>query len=392
MPTPLDYSQQLETVSEGYDRKTCWVHARAGVIPPATAVITTQKLRLTGSDIFYGLHDFRSDDFGRTWTGPAAHEGFARRLMEDGVERCVCDATPAWHAAAGKLLLTGHTAAYKNDELARGEVRRYTAYSVYDPDARAWSDMRTLHMPDEEHFFNAGAGSTQRVDLPDGTILLPIYFGSRGESGLNYSCCLKTTVVRCEFDGEELRYIEHGDELVCNAPRGFCEPSLAQFDGRFFLTMRNDEKGYVAQGDDGLQFGEPRPWTFDDGRELGSYNTQQHWVAHSDALFLVYTRRGANNDHVFRHRAPLFMAQIDPDRLCVIRETERIVVPEHGARLGNFGTVAASENESWIVVSEWMQTTPPNPFDSTVCEQYGSNNRIFVSRILWERPNAFVVG
>ena len=69
----------------------------------------------------------------------------------------------------------------------------------------------------------------------------------------------------------------------------------------------------MSVSDDGLQFAEPKPWTFDDGAELGSYNTQQHWLAHSDGLFLVYTRRGANNDHIVRHRAPLFMAQVDPD-------------------------------------------------------------------------------
>jgi hypothetical protein len=31
----------------------------------------------------------------------------------------------------------------------------------------------------------------------------------------------------------------------------------------------------------------------DDGAELGSYNTQQHWLSHGDGLFLMYTRRGA---------------------------------------------------------------------------------------------------
>ena len=85
------------------------------------------------------------------------------------------------------------------------------------------------------------------------------------------------------------------------------------------------------------------------------------------------------------------MAQVDPDRLCVLRDTERIVVPEHGARLGNFGTVNASRDESWVVVSEWMQTTPPDPHDCTVCEHYGSSNRIFVSRIRWSSPNQLVV-
>ena len=33
---------------------------------------------------------------------------------------------------------------------------------------------------------------------------------------------------------------------------------------------------------------------------------------HSEGIFLVYTRKGVGSDHVFRHRAPLFMAQVDP--------------------------------------------------------------------------------
>ena len=390
MTDALGYSVELNTVSSGYDRQTCWVHARGGVVPPNTAIITLQKLRLSGSDIFYALHGMRSDDLGRTWTSPVKQNTLARRALEGGIEACPCDFTPAWHAATGKLLGTGHSALYQDDELVRGAYRRRTVYSVYDPGANAWCEWKTLSPPDDEHFFDAGAGSTQRVDLPNGEILLPIYFHDREGSANRGKSCSAVTIWRCRFDGTDLSCVEHGDELRVGDPRGLGEPSLAQFDGRFFMTIRNDVRGYVASGADGLHFSEPQPWTFDDGEELGNYNTQQRWVTHSDALHLVYTRRGANNDHVFRHRAPLFMAQVDPDRLCVIRETERIVVPERGARLGNFGTVNVNRDESWVVVSEWMQTTPPNWQDCTRCEQYGSDNSVFVSRIRWDKPNQLV--
>jgi hypothetical protein len=112
---------------------------------------------------------------------------------------------------------------------------------------------------------------------------------------------------------------------------------------------------------------------------LGNYNTQQHWVAHSAGLYLVYTRRGANNDHVFRHRAPLFVARVDPERLCVLRATERAVVPERGARLGNFGVTTVNRDETWITVSEWMQPRG--------CEKYGSDNSVYAARLRWRRPN-----
>ena len=153
------------------------------------------------------------------------------------------------------------------------------------------------------------------------TSCLPIYFKSKEQK------TYRTTVLRCSFDGTQLTYREHGSELTIDDGRGLYEPSLTRFGDRFYLTLRNDSAGYVAVSTDGLHFEAPQKWLWDDGTELGNYNTQQHWVTHSDGLFLVYTRKGANNDHVFRHRAPLFIAQVDPLKLRVIRRTERDPCP-----------------------------------------------------------------
>src|SRR5690606_34037469 len=99
----------------------------------------------------------------------------------------------------------------------------------------------------------------------------------------------------------------------------------------------NDLKAYVCTSADAKNWSEPQPWTFDDGSELGSYNTQAHWLVHKEGLFLSYTRRGANNEHIVRNRAPIFIARVDPERLCVLRESEQILIPERGVMLGNFG-------------------------------------------------------
>lgn len=380
----LDYTVETQIIHAGYDRKTCWVQSRCGVIPGGAAVLTTQKLRITGSDIFSGIHDLRSEDFGRTWSEPAPQPGLARRAHADGTEFCPCDGTPTWHAASGKLLLTGHLAQYRDDELVPGIRSRSTYYSVYDAASRLWADWDTVRLPaDDPAAFSSGAGCGQRYDLPGGDILLPIYFTPRGDT----SRCSRVSVMHCRFDGARLTFNWRGPDLVCAEPRGLGEPSITRFGGRFYLTLRNDVRGYVAVSDDGLAYAPIQPWRFDDGTEIGNYNTQQHWVTHPDGLYLVYTRRGANNDHVFRHRAPLFMARVDPERLCLIRATERPVVPERGARLGNFGICAASPDETWVVVSEWMQTTGPDSHDCTVCERYGSNNAFFLSRLHWNRPN-----
>ena len=378
-PQPVDYDIRLDVVSQGFDKQTCWVHPRAGVIPgnPPTVVMTTQKLLLTGSDVFYALNEFRTDDLGKTWVGPKEHtETLGRRPEPDDVVVCICDFTPKWHAATGKLLATGQTVRYADNKVMHVRNRE-TAYSVYDPEARTWTRWQTVEMPDLPKFKSAGAGSVQRVDLPNGDILLPIYFKEPTEK--QYS----STVMRCRFDGEKLTYVENGSEHTVAVDRGFPEPSLTKFGDEYFLTLRNDRAGYVTKGKDGLHFEEARKWRFDDGEDLGNYNTQQHWVTHPKGLFLVYTRKGANNDHVFRHRAPLFMAQVDPERLVVLRETERILVPEKGARLGNFGVTQVSDKETWVTVAEWMQTTGPNPRDYTVPMKYGADNRIYVARILW---------
>ncbi|XOV94337.1 MAG: sialidase family protein [Bacteroidota bacterium] len=378
----LDFSLGLDVPTKYFDGTRCWCHPRAGIVPNyglkgnPRVVMTMNNLDLAGSDVFYGVFGLQTDDLSKTWTDPKELKTMAPRYeMIDGEDRpvAVSDFWPGWHAKSRTLLGTGHTVAYTTDWKVRNPRPRHTSYSIYNPET-GWQEWKKMHLPDEEKFYNAGAGCVQRYDMEDGTILLPIYFKAYSENST------KVTVCRCSFDGRELRYLNHGSELkIDNETRGLGEPSITSFNGNYFLTIRNDEKGFVARSSDGVTFDEYKPWTFDDGTELGSYNTQQHWVTHSDALFLVYTRRGANNDHVFRNRAPLFMAQVDPDELCVIRETEQILVPERGARLGNFGVTDVSPNETWVTVSEWMQ---PHGV-----EKYGSDGSVFVARIHWNKPN-----
>ena len=78
------------------------------------------------------------------------------------------------------------------------------------------------------------------------------------------------------------------------------------------------------------------------------------------------------------------MAEVDPVRLCVIRNTEKILVPERGARLGNFGVTNVSPKETWVTVAEWMQ---PHGV-----EKYGSDGSIWVARIIWNKRNKLFGG
>lgn len=380
------FTMEHSILMQGYDGKKCWVHARPGVIPATdgqstpTVVITSQPLLISGSDVFYAINSTYSPDLGASWSPLEPQKSFERRRIDNRREETICDFTPAWHAASKRLLGIGQTVKYLDNKVMHVRERQ-TAYSVYDSMTNSWGAPKNLTMPDEPRFQNSGAGSVQRTDLPDGNILLPVSFKSPADTQYGVTVCL------CQFDGSELTYLQHGTEMTVDVKRGLYEPSMTRFGNRFFLTLRNDDHGYVTSSHDGLTYDKPKRWTFDDGSELGNYNTQQHWVTHSAGLFLVYTRKDANNDHVFRHRAPLFIAQVDPDKLTVIRDTEQVIVPERGARLGNFGIANITPDETWVVATEWMQTWGPNhviPVDN----QYGADNSIWIAKIKWSTPNA----
>ncbi|QIF05126.1 GDSL-type esterase/lipase family protein [Roseimicrobium sp. ORNL1] len=379
----VPYRVKVDVLTQGYDGKMCWVHPRAGIIPgnPNSVVFTMQRLLLTGSDVFYALNDMRSDDLGKTWTAPKEHLAeLGRRNEENGIVVATCDFWPKWHAKSGKLLGIGHTVRYENNKVMH-QRKRETSFSVYDDKSRTWTPWAMLDMPAEDKFYNSGAGCVQRVDLENGDILLPIYFQAKGDK------YYRVTVLRCSFDGKTLKYVSQSNELTLESGRGVYEPSLTRWKGKYYLTLRNDTAGYVSMSEDGQTFGPIKKWTWEDGSELGTYNTQAHWVNHDDALYLVYTRRGAYNDHIMRNRAPLFMAQVDTDKLVVRRDTERIILPENGSRFGNFGITEVNENETWVTDSDWMQTHGPN-YIIPKSNAYGADDRIYAARILWAKPNA----
>ena len=364
--------------------ETCFTHARGVVLENGFGLFTAQPLRLSGCDVFYGMYISTTADGGETWSPLKQSKNLVRRDIGGGVQIAMCDATPTYHRATGKLLLLGHYAAYINDKLMPSPRPRHTVYSVYDVETGDFSPFKLLEMPTdaEETYFACGNGSGQSLELPNGELLIPVYYSSKQAARDPWHSCSSVSVLRCAFDGESLRLLEIGNSLTVSVPRGLGEPSVVYHKGEYLLALRNDLSGYVAKGTDGLNYGEPTELVFDNGENVGNYCTQQHWITLGDKLYMVYTRRGLGNDHVFRHRAPLLMAEFDADRTCVIRDTERVVVPERGARLGNFGCHSMPDGESaFVFAAEWMQTCSPDQSNWRRCAEYGSDNSIFISRI-----------
>lgn len=371
-----------------FNEKTCFTHARAVILDSGFGIMTSQPLRLTGCDVFYGMYISKTYDGGKTWSELTPSKTLVRTPLGDGYEMVLCDATPIYHEKSGKIILIGQTALYLNDDLAPEPRRRYTAYAVYDGASGDFTPPKRLFCPafDSDDFYSSGNGSGQSCVLDNGELLIPIYTMDKKSASDAWHSCARSQVIRCAFDGEELTLLEIGAPLFLNEPRGFLEPSVIRYRGEYFLTLRNDKDGYITKSRDGLNYDDPKHLVWEGGESVGNYHTQQHLITGGGKLYLVYTRRGADNDHIPRHRAPLFIAEINPETLALKKETEEIVVPERGARLGNFGVQSReSLSDAFVVVSEWMQTTEPDPYDYKKCMKYGSDNSIFVTHITFNK-------
>lgn len=371
----------IKRIATDFKGERCYVHARGLIRPSGFGIITTQKLELSGCDVFYGLEMMKTVDGGESFSEIVPCKNLTRRYFEDGTSVAMCDATPFYHKKTGKIILTGHTATYGADNALKDPSQRITPYAIYDGELGDFKPYKFIKMPEtpDQKFYSSGAGCTQIMECENGDLLIPFYFNNYENACDPWHSCSTVAVMRCSFDGEEIKLLEIGNELTVSELRGLGEPSIAFVGGEYLLALRNDVTGYVSKSKDGLHFSEPTPLVFDNGENLGNYNTQQHWLVGGEKLYLVYTRRAENNGHVTRHRAPLFIAEFDTERMCVIRESERIAVPERGARLGNFGCQSYSDECGFVFVSEWMQ----GPRGTEGCMEHGSDNSIFVSKILY---------
>ena len=329
-----------------------WTQARTTFVPGTEpiSITTMSRTRQLGSHGYYDIYESISNDHGRTWSAPRLIPSLSRHQDDDGYEVAAGDLWPTYHPATHKVIVTGKTFNFANGR-QENFLKEKVAYAVKSLQDGRWGPLKTMDMPSLDHsgasILAANAGCNQPFVLPGGDLLLPIRYQRTRDQRVYTS-----VIARCRFDGEQLVYVEHGTEHSIARDRGLYEPSVIAFKGRYYLTLRADHAAYVTRGQDGLHYDPVKEWRFDDGDLLGSYNTQQHWVHVGDQLYLVYTRLGADNDHVFRHRAPLFIARVDPERLVVIRKTERVLLPENHACLGNSGICRIGDLESWVTCGE----------------------------------------
>ncbi|WP_206028550.1 sialidase family protein [Thalassoroseus pseudoceratinae] len=379
--------QSIEKVTLRRNRdgkRITWFHPRGCIVPNSdggsNVLMTLQEIG--GSDYFGPVQWSESSDQGRTWSDPKPIPALAREPVagHPGLKAGVCDVVPQYHPQTGTVLALGHVVFYRGPRFARGDqLARYPVYAVRRPDG-TWSERKRLKWDDPRggNIYTNNCG--QRIVLPNGEIVMAFTFGPTAKNRM-------VAGVRCSFDGEELKILEVGPALENPVGRGLLEPSVAQFKDKFYLTIRaEDGHGYVAVSDDGLNYQRKTAWAWDDGEPIEMSTTQQHWLTHSDGLFLVYTRKAASNAKVIRWRSPLWIAEVDPEKLCLIRDSEQVVLPLIGdgvqnpddvALMGNFHVTNMSPQESCVTVGEWLP-------------RRGAKGDLLMARIRWAKPNQLV--
>lgn len=363
-PRDLIKSTAVETIfrgSLGPNKKPLgktWFSTRCCVVPgrPAPTALMLMA-EITGSDYFGPVMQTESKDWGKTWSEPTPVPGLGRRELNDGkkTQITVCDMVPEFHARTGTVLAMGHDVYYRGGSLIKPQPPRKSVYLVRLADG-TWGPLKNLEWDDPRGAFIYTCNCAQRMTFRDGDVLVPLSVGATSNSR-------SALTVRCSFDGENLAVKQTSNELKMNKGRGFLEPSLTEFGGKYWMTLRaEDSHGYVTVSDDGLNWADPKAWQFDDGTPIAMSTTQQRWMTNGVSLYLVYTRKDESNTGVMRWRAPLYAALVDPQTRRLIRATERVVLPlvgdgvkdgKHVPHYGNFHVTLANPNESWITVGDY---------------------------------------
>ena len=368
----VSYDFTRQRLFPGFDGRLCKIQPTIAFDGKGTALLAFQRLLLSGTDVFYGQFMSKSVDGGRTWSTPV--EMVALKDTQENGYRVARYGTVRYSGKNGRWFALGTAQLYLDDKrpfqkYVDGRPYCSPLYISVDVGQGVFTGYKTLPFPEP---YEMAMPFGQALECDDGTLLVPFYY--RPVGGCRQS---RVITVRYAFDGDGLRIVESGTPIARDdLARGLGEPSLARLGGKVYLTLRSDEMGMWCESEDGLSFTAPRPWTWTDGKAIGNKNTQQHWIGCEGGLFLAYTREDATNSHVFRNRAPIFMSRFDPAAGGLVRETERVLVPELGARLGNF-CVAHEGREAWLVVAEWMQPKG--------CERFGADNSIWLVKVAFPR-------
>ena len=215
-------------------KDSLFLQARSAIIPHETdtGFLVTQSIYGYGTHSYGDLYVLKKSTCSKNWIRPTKIEELTRRSVSNELVKSFGDVTPVWHNNTQTVLCTGKSSFAKSIDTNNPvgtrkrvdiETMKEVAYAIYYPGEDKWSQFKKVILPvkleNGDDFVEANAGCTQRVDLPDGDVLLPI----RYKNNVYYV----STVIKCFYDGNELKYKNHGSLLSINQGRGLYEPCYA---------------------------------------------------------------------------------------------------------------------------------------------------------------------
>ena len=289
----------------------------------------------TASD-HYGSPQFMIYTPQNGWSVPADVPGMENVQHPDGSVRGVADIR-IFAAGDGSVVVFGCGTIY-GAESQKGNINReedFSLYNIYKP-GTGWGECQRLPV--------GRIACTQTAFAADGDWLVPCYFvcGEADDFGMPFIPRYGIRTLKLHLGNGVFNIVGKSNILQHNVQRGFIEPSISCWNNEYYLTIRaEDGCAYVSKSADPLHWCDPVCGQFDDGAVMQTASTQQHFLQLEDKLFLLYTRKSDCNEHVFRYRAPLFIAEIDGRRCCLKRSSEKIVfdyIQRNGVDglLGNF--------------------------------------------------------
>lgn len=311
------------------------------------------------------------NDWYKQWKEEPYPKELAARIDDAGYE---WEPTFNWkyHRKSGNWLGIGHLLRHKDQRLDNHVEHLAITYSVFNAATKSFSAWKSFRIK-VDGYEKPCVAYGQRIDLESGDVVLPFSVIKKftGSKSLRWS-----GAAFCTFDGNNLK-LEKISQLFTNpVPRGFGEPSMTLYDDVYYMTLRaQDGFGHFVTSLDGIDWSEPQPWSWDDGTPIQMNQTMTKFLTHSDGLYLVYTRITQENKNVFRNRAPLYLAQLDVEKMCLIRDSEQIIFQNNGMPIGNFNIQDVSPLESWVTVPEWDRTGR-----NISCD-------VLLGRIIWTEDN-----
>ena len=336
-----------------------------------TVFVTWAMSTLGKSDNFAESYIVKSTDGGQSFSEPSLIH--VPTHHENGVRFSFRDCAYFYSKKHNKWFVFGSSMDYdENDSNIRknGIILATPCFTFLNPETCDYEG-GIIELPFPYEYLSVMVNA-QPIEYENGDVLLTFYYITEENHHAS------TISVRYSFDGEKFTIVKAGTPIDGRYyARGIYEPSIAKLNDKYYITLRTDEMGMLASSGDGFTFTEPKPWRFDDGSLIGNHNTQQHWVRFKDALYLVYNRKNEYNDHIFRHRAPVFMARFDEERECLIKASEVILIPEMGAQMGNFVVLDMGDDKALHINCECMD-------NAVACDDMWYNTaRYGADNVIW---------